>query len=164
MQIRETGGRGRRAQMSIDFLIGMTLFAAVFFFVFSFASSSIVPFSTTSEEVPTKTQKVADTLYYEELDGDGAELNLTYLKDNEDDVQQMMDDLGVDDDRYGLNVTVEKSDGVGGLEVTDGGDDVTPPDAGSSVSQTVRVGTVEDPAGITALDEGDTVIVRVRVW
>ncbi|MFW5929253.1 MAG: DUF7287 family protein [Halobacteriota archaeon] len=141
--------------MSIDFLIGMTLFAAVFFFVFNFASASIVPFSTTSEEVPTKTQKVADTLYYEQLEGGDARLNLTYLEDNEDDIDQVMDDLGVDDDRYGLNVTVEKSDGgPGRLELTDGGDDVTPPDAGSSVSQTVRVGTVE----------GETVLVRVRIW
>jgi hypothetical protein len=147
--------------MSVDFLIGMTIFAGIFFFVFQFTSAAVAPYVTTSEGVPTKTQRVADHLYFDNLEGEKkGQLNLTYLEDNKGNIGQVMDDLGVGDDRYGMNITVSKV-GSDGYELGIG---ESPPDAGASVSRTTRVGLVIDDGGVSGINQGDRVFVRVRVW
>lgn len=145
------------AQTSIDFLIGMTLFAGVFFFVFQFTSAAVAPFVFTSEELPTKTQKVTDNLYFNELtEGDRGELDMSYLESN--DIDAVKGDLGVTEERYGMNITATRI----------GGDDPDvsvgnrPPDSGASVSRTVRFGTAS--VGTAEFDKGDKVLLRVRVW
>lgn len=152
--------RSHKAQMSIDFLIGMTLFAGVFFFVFQFTTSAIAPFVSSSDEVPTKVQKAADNIYFDEIGGDEkGELNLTYLEDNKDDIEQIQDDLAVDDDRYGMNITVtELGDDNPELSAGD-----SPPDAGVSISRTTRFGVVADDGG-SSLDVGDKVLIEVKLW
>lgn len=152
--------------MSVDFLIGMVLFAGVFFFVFQFSSAAVAPFVFTSEEVPTMTQSAADNLYFNELtDGERGMLNLTYLAQNDDNIQGIQDDLGVGQDRYGINITVSEmsSDDVD-FAVSDSGSTNSPPDTGASVSRTTRFGEVADDGGLTEFEEGDKVLIRVRVW
>lgn len=156
-----------KAQMSVDFLLGMVIFAGVFFFIFQFSAAAVSPFVFTSEEVPTKTQSVADNLYFDKLsDGEKGMLNLTYLEENNESIQQLEADLGVERPRHGMNVTVSEidSDDPPDFAVDDDGSTNSPPEVGASVSRTVRYGQVADDGGIDEFEEGDKVFVRVRVW
>lgn len=145
---------GTKAQMSIDFLIGMTLFASIFFIVFQFMGAAVSPFTGTGEEVSVKTQKVADGLQNEIQGERKGEIDLEYLKDNEDDIEQIMSDMGVDERRYGMNITVKDLDGNvhDGLQV---GNRV-PSGVNSATSRTTRYGYIPN--------EDKKVIIRVRMW
>lgn len=74
--------RDTQAQVSIDFLIGILIFAGVIFFAVQFVGSSAAPFisSQTTGEKVTKVHTVGDRLYYDKLATDTeGKLNLSYF-------------------------------------------------------------------------------------
>ena len=77
--------RETEAQISIDFLIGMLVFAGIIFFAFQFVGSTAAPFisSQTTGEKVTKVHTVGDRLYYDKLATDReGKLNLSYFQNS----------------------------------------------------------------------------------
>jgi len=76
--------RDTEAQISIDFLIGILVFAGILFFALQFIGSTAAPFisSQTTDEKVTKVHNVGDRLYYDKLANDASregELDLEYF-------------------------------------------------------------------------------------
>jgi len=120
--------RDTKAQMSVDFLIGILVFAGILFFAFQFVGSTAAPFinSQTSDQKVTKVHTVGDRLYHQNLStGREGELDLEYfyngtsLKNESDLAVELGLVTGTTDpsvaanmtNRYRLSVEVRDTDG-----------------------------------------------------
>ena len=165
--------RETRAQVSVDFLIGILVFAGILFFAFQFVGSTAAPFTTsqTTDEKVTKVHNVGDRLYHDKLSTEReGKLNLSYFDDNGDlkTEEQLAIELGLvtgttdpDEvqnitDRYRLSVEVFDTDGG---TVSLNGDDIRipadKPDRRGGVARAERVGYTE---------EYGTVVIELEVW
>ena len=175
--------RDQKAQMSVDFLIGMLIFAGVLLFTFQFLTGSILPYTQNTDGTTATVERVGDSLYYDRLaDGEKGLVNLSYLYDKTDNElkteSELLTDLGVDKDRHGINVTVWNETGISGSEIvrinesglvdTGGMGDGEPariggppPDAGAGINVATRIGYVSEPAGDI---KPMTVVIEVRMW
>lgn len=171
--------RGRSdAQMSIDFLVGMTVFAGALFFVFQFMSGTILPFATSADETAVTVERTGDKVYYDRLTTEekGVIDNITYFWDSGDVVSEdyILNDVGLDPDKHGLNITVvtEEINSEEVVEINESGLTSTgsnreelkvgdpPPDGGTSVTRASRVGYVTETGG----ENPETVVVKLRMW
>jgi len=95
--------------MSIDFLIGLTLFAGVFIFVAQFAMGTILPFTTASEEGSVVSQKVSEGIVSDEIKtGETGTVDTDPIKNGQppfDKQQTMRVAFGIPE-KYKVNVTV----------------------------------------------------------
>lgn len=171
--------RQTKAQMSIDFLIGIVIFIGALFFVFQFMSGTILPFAEGANEKTVTVDKVSDSLYYDKMGTDEkGVIDLRYLyNESRGEVvseEKILKDMNVDTLRHSLNITVVKEDGVGDDDVevvginenglADLGDEArigsNIPTTGS-VNKATRVGYVRETAPGT---DPETVVVRIRMW
>lgn len=82
--------RDTEAQTSIDFLIGIVVFAGIILFAFQFVGSTAAPFVSpqTTEQKTTKVHTVGDRLYYDKLSVEGSDsLNLSYFANSTGDIK-----------------------------------------------------------------------------
>ncbi len=155
MKVRDSSeSRGSKAQMSIDFLIGISVFVTIAFFAFQFVSASVSPYQLSSQEKIVTSHKIADSLVYDQDKlgtGEPGQLNLSYLNNN--DVDAVRDDLGLEP-RYFMNLTVEHvNESEYYQDMTFGPDS---PTGGVSVTRAARTGV--------DVRTGDKVVIKVRVW
>jgi len=74
--------RDTEAQTSIDFLIGIVIFAGIILFAFQFVGSTAAPFLSpqTADQKATEVHTVGDRLYYDKLSVEGSDsLDLSYF-------------------------------------------------------------------------------------
>jgi hypothetical protein len=160
--------KGTSAQMGVDFLIGMLVFAGVLFFVFQFMTSTVLPFVDYSGDNTVSVHGVGDQLYHstERLSaGERGVVNLSYFKNTSnpsglENEEALKNKLGLNDEDS-LNITVRVHDPDGPDDFAEiNGEDVAigdaPPNVGASVARATRVGYRED--------ENETVIMDVGVW
>lgn len=171
--------RQTKAQMSIDFLIGIVIFVGALFFVFQFMSGTVLPFTQGANEKTVTVDRVSDSLYYDKMGTDEkGVIDLRYLyNESEGEVvseENVLRDMNVDTLRHSLNITVVREDGVGddNVEVveinekglTNVGEPAqigSSPPPGGSVNKATRVGYVRETAPGT---DPETVVVRIRMW
>ena len=158
--------RDTQAQVSIDFLIGILIFAGVIFFAVQFVGSSAAPFisSQTTGEKVTKVHTVGDRLYYDKLDTDTeGKLDLSYF-DNGTGIktpEELAADLGLNiTDRYEMSVEVVNA-------TTDATDDTVklngdPIDIGEGSPGIGGAGAKAKRVGYT--ESNGTVAIELEVW
>lgn len=134
------------AQTSVDFLIGVSIFAISLLFVLQVASTSVVnvaPESQTQDAVAER----AGTIIAENEEVLGS-------LDNYTDIQN---ELGVPSDRYAVNVTVRNTDGdcPSTLSPCTTGSEAIPPDTTTS--------GIAGERRVIDLD-GETSVVEIYVW
>jgi hypothetical protein len=166
--------RETQAQISIDFLIGMLIFAGIIFFAFQFVGSTAAPFisSQTTGEKVTKVHTVGDRLYYDKLATDReGKLNLSYFQNSTGGIKKeevLAVDLGLVNgttdpdvaanttDRYKMGVKVTNVTGdtvkIGGEPIEIGGNS---PGVGGAEAKAKRVGYTET---------NGTVAIELGVW
>ncbi|MDZ7687358.1 MAG: hypothetical protein U5J64_01320 [Halobacteriales archaeon] len=168
--------RDTKAQMSVDFLIGILVFAGIIFFAFQFVGSTAAPFITaqTADQKVTKVHTVGDRLYHDKLNtsgGPAGEFDLEYFYDGTDpkNESQLAVELGLVTgatdpgevanmtDRYEMSVEVRDTDGnlvsLHGEPIDIG---ESPPSIGGAGARAERVGY--------STNHGETVIIDVEVW
>lgn len=166
--------RETEAQISIDFLIGILVFAGIIFFAIQFVGSTAAPFitsQTTSEKV-TKVHSVGDRLYHDKLATDReGKLNLSYFHNGTGikPEPQLAVELGLVNgttdpsraanitDRYEMSVKVTNATtgdlvSVKGEEIDIGG---SSPEIGGAGARAKRVGYT---------DTNGTVTIELEVW
>jgi hypothetical protein len=167
--------RDTEAQTSIDFLIGIVIFAGIILFAFQFVGSTAAPFLSpqTADQKATEVHTVGDTLYYDKLAVEGSDsLDLSYFANSTDtgvkNETVLASELGlvpgadsVSDvknassrgERRELSVEVTKP---GGDPVRLNGENITVGD--QSIAPTARATRV----GYT--ETNGTVVIDVEVW
>jgi len=162
--------RDTEAQISIDFLVGIVVFAGIILFAFQFVSSTAAPFVSpqTADQKTTKVHTVGDRLYYDKLAADGDSLNLSYFSNSTDTGVKnesvlalelglvpgadSVSDVNNASSRRELRVEVTKPGGdpvaLNGENITIGSQSVTP------TARATRVGYTET---------NDTVVIDVEV-
>lgn len=154
-----------KAQIAIDYLVGITIFLLAVFFVFQYTSGLFTPFESDSDEITLVADRVATTIIENEM---SAQSITTPTLANKTRVERfMLNDmpnpnynstihtLGLSGGfySYNLNVTIENSTStmyIAGEELPYYG----------NIGQTKRVVLLEDVSAGTI----ETVIVSVRVW
>ena len=160
--------RDQKAQMSVDFLLGMVVFAGLVMFVFQFMSATILPFADTANDNTAKVHNIGNELYYDRLyEGENGVVNLSYfegaggLKDEE----SLKKEFNLNDTRLGasksLNITVYENNPDGTDDIAElNGEKIaigeTVPEKGASVARSTRIGYREA--------DNSTVIIRVGLW
>ena len=167
--------RETRAQVSVDFLIGILIFAGIIFFAFQFVGSTAAPFTTsqTSDQKVTKVHTVGDRLYHDKLStGREGELDLEYFYDENNTLKSEVElavelglVAGINDpsnvtditDRYRMSIRVTDTDGnlvsLHGEDISVGG---SAPEVGGAAARATRVGY--------SREHGETVVIDVEVW
>ena len=158
--------RDTEAQISIDFLIGIVIFASIIFFAFQFVGSTAAPFisSQTSDQKVTKAHAVGDRLYHDILATEGGrvgKLNLSYFANSTDtgikNESVVSDDVGLSQ-QYNLSIEVTKPNGdpvkLNGTNITVNGN-ASAPEIGGAGARVTRVGHTET---------NDTVVIDLEVW
>lgn len=172
-----------KAQLGIDFLIGMVIFIGALLFVFQFLSGTILPFAQGADEKKVTVNRVADSLYYDKMATDEkGVIDLRYLYDeSEGEVKserEILRELNVDTSKHNLNITVVDEEGTddsddeivrineSGLVDTGGSGYGNETRIGraplkGSITKATRIGYVEKTGGD---EEPKTVVVRIRMW
>ncbi len=171
-----------RAQLGIDFLVGMVIFLAALLFVFQFVSGTVLPFAQGVDEDGVTVNRVADSLYYDKMaTEEKGVIDISYLYDESEDElkegEDILRDMNVDATRHRMNITVVDESGVdrsddevvringSGLVGMGGSGDGEPARIGrsatrGSINKVERVGYAEKTAG----EDPRTVVVRIRMW
>ena len=166
------------AQISLDYLIGVTIFLLAFLFVFAFIPGMFTPFNSNSDEVTMSADRVAATLVENVLvvGGpttkepcilDAATINQfkTDIESNPTTSKLVRQKMGLNrsdsGSLYDLQVVIQKEDGS---EI-----DVQSSDTlgGTNVGQSKRYVLVRDSTAILGTIDnypGQSAIVIVRVW
>jgi uncharacterized protein (UPF0333 family) len=157
------GVMNSKGQITIDYLISVTIFLFAIVFVFNYTSGIFTPFSSNSDEVTLLADRTATVLVEKLLNqGDETVPNMA----NETKVENFLTELDTNYDatiaylgltgsylRYDLNVTMENESGVVGMAGK-----VIP--SGVNVGQTKRVVLLKyEETGNT-----ETVMMSFRVW
>jgi len=102
-----------RAQTTLDFAIGMSVFLITTAFVFTFAPGLVAPFTGGQEAAPVVANRLADDLVQDELavEGDPYVLNETAVQALPSDENALRDDLHLPATTF-VNVTVEGANGT----------------------------------------------------
>lgn len=153
-----------KGQITIDYLISITVFLFAVVFVFNFTSGIFTPFQSNSDEVTLIADRVSTTLVENRLSaGDESVPNLVnktevenfFTELNSASYDAVIDSLGMNGSylRYDLNVTLENS-----TTIVDSAGKQIP--VGVNVGQTKRI--------VLSMDEssGNTepLILSFRVW
>lgn len=170
-----------KAQLGIDFLVGMVIFLAALLFVFQFVSGTVLPFAQSADEEEVTVNRVADSLYYDKM---GTEekgvIDLSYLYDESEselkEEEEILRDMNVDTTSHRMNITVFDESGTdrsddeivrineNGLVDTGSGSGepvrIGRSASRGSINRVTRVGYVEKTAG----EDPRTVVVRIRMW
>ncbi|WP_406655723.1 hypothetical protein V7O62_08010 [Methanolobus sp. ZRKC2] len=152
-----------KGQITIDYLISITVFLFAVVFVFNFTSGIFTPFQSNSDEVTLIADRVSTTLVEKRLNaGDESTPNLVnktemdnFFTELDGNYDPLIDSLGMNGSylRYDLNVTLENS-----TDVIDAAGKRVP--AGVNVGQTRRVVlSKDDISGNT-----ETLVMSFRVW
>lgn len=150
-------------QVTIDYLIGITIFIVALFFIFQYSAGLFTPFQSDSDEVTLVADRVATSITEKEISaGDINAPNLIDEDKTEDffdlldnNYENELDALGLRGEyhRYELNVTLEN-----GTEMVDMAGKTLP--LSDNIGQTKRIVLLED----SDTGETETAILSVRVW
>lgn len=150
-------------QVTIDYLMGITIFIVALFFIFQYSAGLFTPFQSNSDEVTLVADRVATSITEKEISaGDINTPNLidgvkttNYFNVLSSNYENEVDDLGLRGDyhRYQLNVTLENN-----TDIIDMAGKPLP--LTGNIGQTKRVVLIEDT------DTGKTTpaILSIRVW
>ncbi|KXS40982.1 MAG: hypothetical protein AWU59_2311 [Methanolobus sp. T82-4] len=152
-----------KGQITIDYLISITVFLFAVVFVFNYTSGIFTPFQSNSDEVTLIADRISTTLVEKRLSaGDESTPNLVnktevdnFFTELNGSYDTTSDSLGLNGSylRYDLNVTLENSTGI----IDSAGKKIP---LGVNVGQTKRVVLLKDD--ITGSTE--TLIMSFRVW
>ncbi|WP_135613002.1 hypothetical protein [Methanococcoides sp. AM1] len=156
--------RDTEGQVTIDYLIGITIFIVALFFIFQYSAGLFTPFQSNSDEVTLVADRVATSITEKEISA--GNINTPNLIDGNKTVEyfdQLSTDIGYKDEvgelglrgdyhRYELNVTLENS-----TEVRMAGKALP---FSNNIGQTKRIVLIED----SDTGETETAILSVRVW
>jgi len=134
------------AQTSVDFLIGVSIFAIALLFVLQAASSTVVNVAPESQTKEAVAERAGTIIYQDYAEGDGDILEQGY-EDIENDL------VGGLEDEYDINVTVTNLQ-TGAVTNTTGSRGVMPDRTTSSIAGERRVANVN----------GEASVVKLRVW
>lgn len=159
--------RDTKAQMGVDFLIGMLIFAGVLVFVFQFMSTTVAPFSESTGDDTIKVHRVSDELYYDTdkmMADEIGVVDLNYFrKDSFTDMMtesNLKEDLNIRDRSINVTVRVHNASGTNEIAELDEPGKVAigpdPPNVGASIARATRIGYWEE--------KNKNVILRVRMW
>ncbi|UGV39956.1 hypothetical protein J7W08_07445 [Methanococcoides orientis] len=152
-------------QVTIDYLIGITIFIVALFFIFQYSAGLFTPFQSNSDEVTLVADRVATSITEMEMSaGDIRTPNLIDSDKTDDYFDTKLstsgyyteiDKLGLRGEyhRYDLNVTLENSTQM--LKMAG-----EPLPLSNNIGQTKRVVLIED----TITGKTETAILSVRVW
>ena len=152
-----------KGQMTIDYLISITVFLLAVVFVFSYTFGIFTPFQSNSDEVTLIADRISISIVEKRMSaGDEGLPNLVndtkmneFFTELDNNYQQTIDSLGMNGSylRYDLNVTAENSTGI----ISAAGEQIPPQ---VNVGQTRRIILCRDE------DTGntDTIILSFRVW
>jgi hypothetical protein len=171
-----------KAQLGIDFLVGMVIFLGALIFVFQFLSATVLPFAQSADEEVVTVNRMADSLYYDKMaTGEKGVIDLTYLYDEGEGElkgeEELLRDLNVGASDHNINITVvdeggiDRSDdevvrinesGLVGIGGSGSGKQVRIGRSAlrGSINRVTRVGYVERTAGV----KPRTVVVKIRMW
>lgn len=164
----------QNAQISLDYLLGVTIFLLAFIFVFAFIPGMFSPFHSNSDEVTMAADRVAATLVENTLAHGGPGEKQPSILDassisqfqaqlaNPATSSQLRQSLGLNtsgNSQYNLEVIIEEQ-GQTPLDFSNGQQP-----GGSNVGQSRRYVLVQDQDG-SGIDNypGRSAIVTVRVW
>ena len=136
------------AQTSVDFLIGISIFAVTLLFVLQIASGSVVNVAPESQTKEAIAERAGIVVYQDYTEGDGDVLEQSY-----DDIESVLVGGSSLRNRYEVNVTVTNLR-TGAVTNTTGAGKVPPDITTAGVSGERRVVDVN----------GNTSVVDVRVW
>jgi hypothetical protein len=153
-----------KGQITIDYLISITIFLFTVVFVFNYTSGIFTPFQSNSDEVTLIADRVSTTLIENRLSlGDESTPNLVSKREvdnfftelNGTNYNDIIDSLGMNGSylRYDLNVTLENS-----TAVIDSAGEVIP--VGVNVGQTKRIILLKDESS----GNTETLVMSFRVW
>lgn len=185
-------GKEERGQLSIDFLIGMTVFALTVLFVFQFMTSLVVPYTSSTDEVIQISSSASDKLYTNfSTDWDTKKSLPSGVFDNRTVKQMMLNEWSSAQDAkkflglptgsgslsYGLNITV---DDLEPLTVPGNRIAITPDGSNSPSTDLLMVGDTPNPDSTISSEtrvaylqyrnskgevvRAETVIIRIKVW
>ncbi|SFM66922.1 DUF7287 family protein [Methanolobus profundi] len=152
-----------KGQITIDYLISVTIFLFAVAFVFNYTSGIFTPFISNSDEVTLVADRVSTVLVEMTLtEGDGNVPNMvnsskvdTFLTDLNNSYETTIDDLGMTGSyvRYDLNVTLENETGIIRM-------------AGKEMPSGVNIGQTKRIVLLRYTDTGnrETAIMSFRVW
>ncbi len=154
--------RNDEGQVTIDYLMGITIFIVALFFIFQYSAGLFTPFQSNSDEITLVADRVATSITEKEIsagnintpnliDGDKTNDYFDLLSSN---YENEADALGLRGEyhRYELNVTLDNS-----TEVRMAGKALPFSD---NIGQTKRIVLIED----SDTGETETAILSVRVW
>ncbi|MBP2031034.1 hypothetical protein J2755_001982 [Methanohalophilus levihalophilus] len=152
-----------RAQIAIDYLVGITIFLLAVFFVFQYTSGLFTPFESDSDEITLVADRAATAIVENEMSAQSITTPNLVDKNNVDtfiallnvDYNDTVHTLGLSGGfySYNLNVTIENSTStmyVAGEKLPFYG----------NIGQTKRIVLLEDTSAGTI----EAAIVSVRVW
>lgn len=149
-------------QITLDYLVGITIFLLALVFVFQYAAGLFTPFESSSDEVTMIADRVATTVVEDRISaGDSQTSNMVDSSLMDDFFTQLntsyrstQDSLGLNGTlfRYDLNVSLEN-----GTKVLSCAGKILP--HAGNIGQTKRVVLVEDSSGNI-----HTAILSFRVW
>jgi hypothetical protein len=153
-----------KGQITIDYLISITIFLFTVVFVFNYTSGIFTPFQSNSDEVTLIADRVSTTLIENRLSlGDESTPNLVSKREvdnfftelNGTNYNDIIDSLGMNGSylRYDLNVTLENS-----TAVIDSAGEVIP--VGVNVGQKKRIILLKDESS----GNTETLVMSFRVW
>ncbi|MEL4305499.1 DUF7287 family protein [Methanococcoides sp. LMO-2] len=151
-------------QVTIDYLMGITIFIVALFFIFQYSAGLFTPFQSNSDEVTLVADRVATSITEKEISAgdirtpnliDGNKTNDYFDNKLSSGYYTEIEDLGLRGEyhRYDLNVTLENSTQM--LKMAG-----EPLPLSNNIGQTKRVVLIED----TVTGETETAILSVRVW
>jgi hypothetical protein len=163
-------------QVTIDYLIGITIFIVALFFIFQYTAGLFTPFQSNSDEVTLVADRLATSITENKISsGDINTPNLIdenrtgnyfYLLSTSSGYTNETKNLGLRGEyhRYNLNVTLGNSSGIIKLATTNHGEITgasgsTLPLSGN-IGQTKRIVLIEN----TETGQTETAILSVRVW
>ncbi len=142
--------RENGAQTSVDFLVGVSIFAVTLIFVLQVASISVVNVAPESQTREAIADRAGTFVHQNFTDGNG-----TILKPDYDTTREK---LGVPDDTgYEINVTVRNAETDARANTTPSGNTTGPEVPGRATSGIAGERRVVDVGGNTS-------VVEVRVW
>lgn len=158
------GTMDEKGQITIDYLISITIFLFTVVFVFNYTSGIFTPFQSNSDEVTLIADRVSTTLIENRLSlGDESTPNLVSKREvdnfftelNGTNYNDIIDSLGMNGSylRYDLNVTLENS-----TAVIDSAGEVIP--VGVNVGQKKRIILLKDESS----GNTETLVMSFRVW
>ncbi|WP_440953520.1 DUF7287 family protein [Methanococcoides sp. FTZ1] len=151
-------------QVTIDYLMGITIFIVALFFIFQYSAGLFTPFQSNSDEVTLVADRVATSITEKEISaGDIRTPNLIDEDKTNDYFDNKLSDNGYYTEienlgmrgeyhRYDLNVTLENS-----TDIRMAG---KPLPLSDNIGQTKRIVLIED----SDTGETETAILSVRVW